>query len=156
VKIFTPEGKYLGEFGRRGDNEGEFHFPLTVKVSHDTVFVVDSFHFAVQAFDLDGNYLYSFGPTPVGMGAMARPRDIAIDSYGHLYITDAVRNNVQIYSKTGQLLLRFGEVGIQPGQFQLPAGICIDKQNYIYIADSVNKRIQVFRYLGEEKSSEDG
>ena len=118
---------------------------------NDTIYVVDAFHFAVQAFDIDGNFLFSFGPKKAGMGAMARPRDIALDSEGNIYITDAMRNNVQIYSSTGDLLLQFGEVGNAPGQFQLPAGIYIDKNDYIYIADSVNRRIQVFKYITAAK-----
>ena len=136
--------------GRRGDEKGEFHFPLTVALSRsgDTLYIVDSFHFAVQAFDLDGNYLFSFGPTKVGIGTMARPRDIAVDSDGHVYVTDAVRNNVQIYDSLGNLLLRFGTAGTGAGQFRLPAGICIDSEDTIYISDSVNGRIQVFKYVG--------
>jgi DNA-binding beta-propeller fold protein YncE len=148
VKVFTLDGQFVKEFGRRGDNQGEFHYPISIAISDaDTIYVVDALHFAVQAFDQDGNYLFSFGPSKVGIGTMARPRDIAIDPHGHLYVTDAIRNNVQIYSPTGELLLTFGGVGIAPGQFQLPAGICIDKNDYIYVADSINERIQVFKYL---------
>jgi DNA-binding beta-propeller fold protein YncE len=150
VKIFDRDGQLSGTIGQRGDERGQFHFPLTVAFgrSGDTLYIVDSFHFAVQAFDLDGNYLFSFGPTKVGMGTMARPRDIAIDSEGHVYVTDAVRNNVQIYDSQGNLLLRFGSAGTEAGQFRLPAGICIDDDDTIYISDSVNGRIQVFRYVG--------
>ncbi len=149
VKIFDRSGQYLGEFGGLGDERGEFHYPLTIAIRGGTIYVVDSFHFAVQAFDLDGNYLFSFGPTKVGMGTMARPRDIAIDSDNNIYITDAVRNNVQIYSAEGQLLLTVGEAGVYPGQFRLPAGIHNTKEGEIYIADSVNQRIQTFRYIAQ-------
>ncbi len=148
VVVYNKDGTYLKTIGKRGDEKGEFHYPMTVQMNkNDTVYVVDAFHFAVQAFDIDGNFLFSFGPKKVGMGAMARPRDIGIDSDGNIYITDAMRNNIQIYSSKGELLLRFGEVGNAPGQFQLPAGISIDKNDFIYIADSVNKRIQVFKYV---------
>ncbi len=150
VMVFDREGQLMTTIGRRGDEKGEFHFPLTVALSRsgDTLYIVDSFHFAVQAFDLDGNYLFSFGPTKVGIGTMARPRDIAVDSDGHVYVTDAVRNNVQIYDSLGNLLLRFGTAGTGAGQFRLPAGICIDSEDTIYISDSVNGRIQVFKYVG--------
>ncbi len=148
IVVYAKDGTYIKTIGKRGDEKGEFYYPMTVQISkNDTIYVVDAFHFAVQAFDIDGNFLFSFGPKKVGMGAMARPRDIALDSEGNIYITDAMRNNVQIYSSTGELLLQFGEVGNAPGKFQLPAGIYIDKNDYIYIADSVNKRIQVFKYL---------
>lgn len=143
-------GKLQRRIGRRGDNKGEFHAPTTIALSPDaeTIYVVDAFHFAVQALDRNGDYLFSFGPSKVGMGTMARPRDIALDSEGHIYVTDALRNNVQIYDNAGNLLLRFGGMGLGPGQFRLPAGISIDKSDVIYIADSVNGRIQMFKYLG--------
>jgi DNA-binding beta-propeller fold protein YncE len=150
VKMYGLDGTLLGTIGQRGDDEGEFHYPLTVAVSEsDTVYIVDSFHFAVQAFDPDGRFLFSFGPAQHTMGAMARPRDIAIDSDGHVYVTDALRNNVQVYNATGELLIRFGTTGLNAGQFRLPAGIAIDSENNIYVADSINRRIQVFRYVSE-------
>lgn len=150
LMVFDGQGNLTGTIGKRGDDKGEFHFPLTAAFSPsgDTLYIVDSFHFAVQAFDLDGNYLFNFGPTKVGVGTMARPRDIAVDSEGHIYVTDALRNNVQIYDSLGNLLLRFGTTGTGAGQFRLPAGICIDGKNNIYISDSVNGRIQVFKYVG--------
>lgn len=149
VKIFDPNGTCLGEIGRRGDEKGEFHFPLTVAVDKEgRVYIVDSFHFAVQAFDSTGEFLNSFGPGPTGgSSTMARPRDIAIDSDGHLYITDAVRNNIQIYSDQGELLMTFGSAGKSAGEFLLPAGIFIDNDDNIYISDSINRRIQMFKYL---------
>ena len=149
VKVFGRDGRKLYSFGGRGDEQGQFHYPVTVAVSDgDTVYVVDSFHFAVQAFDLDGNFLFSFGPTRAGIGKMARPRDIALDSEGRVYVSDATRNNVQMYTAAGEFLMAFGEGGLGPGQFRLPAGLYIDRRsNRIYVADSINKRVQLFRYL---------
>lgn len=149
VKIFSRNGTKLGEFGGRGDQQGEFHYPLGIAISpNDTIYVVDSFHFAVQAFDLNGNYLFSFGPQPTGTSEMARPRSIAFDSRLNLYVTDALNNNVQVYNDSGELLYRFGGLGYDPGKFRLPAGIFIEK-DLIYVSDSINNRIQIFRYMAE-------
>ncbi len=148
VKVFSlAVGEQVDSFGGRGDGRGEFYHPLGIVVARDTLYVVDSFHFAVQAFTPRGDYLFSFGPTSQGIGSMARPRSIAVDSDDHLYVTDALNNNVQMYDEQGRLLIRFGSVGASPGQFRLPAGICITKDDRIYVADSINRRIQEFRYL---------
>ncbi|RME26374.1 MAG: hypothetical protein D6800_06415, partial [Candidatus Zixiibacteriota bacterium] len=148
VVVFDRDGHKLFSFGKRGDEKGEFYYPVTVRVSRgDTVYVVDSFHFAVQAFSPDGTFLFSFGPIKAGGSKMARPRDIAIDSEDHLYITDANRNHVQVWSSQGKLLMTFGQFGSAPGEFRLPAGICI-LNDTIYVADSINRRVQLFRYLG--------
>lgn len=82
-------------------------------------------------------------------GDFALPRDVAVDSEGHLYVLDNQFENVQIFDDQGRLLMAFGEEGRGPGQFALPSGIAIDENDRIWIADTYNRRIQVFQYLKE-------
>ncbi len=43
VKIFTKDGQFIKAFGVRGDEKGEFYFPLTVAINQgDSVYIVDS------------------------------------------------------------------------------------------------------------------
>lgn len=152
VKVYNKQGQLERIIGKRGDEQGEFYYPMTIAMKNaDTLFVVDAFHFAVQAFDQSGNYLFSFGPRSESVGEMARPRDIALDSDNNIYITDAVRNNVQIYNDSGELLLKFGHSGVKNGEFRLPAGIFIDDNDNIYISDSINERIQIFKYISKNE-----
>jgi DNA-binding beta-propeller fold protein YncE len=152
VKIYSKDGQFIKAFGGRGDEKGEFYFPLTVAINQgDSVYIVDSFHFSVQVFDTDGNFLFNFGASQKKIGTLHRPRDKAIDSDNNIYITDALKNNVQIFDNAGRLLLKFGQSGINSGEFRLPAGISIDDENNIYIADSINERIQVFKYLSQSE-----
>jgi DNA-binding beta-propeller fold protein YncE len=149
VKQFDLSGNFLGEFGKRGDNQGEFYFPLGIALNNnDTIYVVDSFHFAVQAFDIEGNFLFSFGPIEQKVSRFARPRDIAINSENLLFVTDALNHNVQIFDRSGRFILEFGNAGLDEGQFRLPAGIFI-ADNEIYVSDSINRRIQIFDYIKE-------
>ena len=151
VKVFKLDGELIEEFGRRGDQRGDFYHPLGIHLLGDgRILVVDSFHFAVQILDTSGNYVDSFGPTRTGMGSLARPRDLDVDSDGNIYVTDALRNNVQVFDPTGKFQLAFGVPGFGEGQFRLPAGICITKDDRIFVVDSINNRIQIFRYLGME------
>lgn len=148
IHIFALDGRHLGHFGRRGDEQGEFYHPLGIAINAgDTIYVTDAFHFAVQAFDIEGNYLFSFGPKRRGIGTMARPRDVAVDPDGHVYVTDALKHEVQVYDRVGTYLFAIGSMGTGAGQFRLPAGIYINKSGRIYVADSINRRIQVFEYL---------
>jgi len=149
VRVFDLEGNFLYDFGGRGDERGEFYYPLGIAINgRDTVYVIDSFHFAVQAFDYRGDFLFSFGHSRAGVGRLARPRDIAIDSDNNLYITDALNNNVQVFNSRGEFLMEFGNLGYEHGQFRLPAGIFI-ADNDIYVSDSINKRIQKFKYIAD-------
>ncbi len=153
VKVFSPDGVLLGEFGKRGDQKGEFYHPLGITVNQDNeILVVDSFHFAVQVFDMEGNYRSSFGSTTKGLGSLARPRGIAVDADNQIYVTDALKNNVQIFDAQGRSLLAFGSRGLGPGQFRLPAGICVTADDRIFVVDSINMRIQEFKYVARKST----
>ena len=49
------------------------------------------------------------------------PRDIAIDSNGHLFITDTGNKRMVVYDEDGNYVSQFGSVGLEPGQFDEPS-----------------------------------
>jgi DNA-binding beta-propeller fold protein YncE len=150
IQVFQKDGKFLFEFGQRGNKEGEFNFPTNIFIDkNNKVYVSDSMNFRVQVFDKDGNFLSKFGEIGDILGKFARPKGIAVDSDGNIYVADAAFNNVQIFDQQGNLLLVFGTMGVGPGMFWLPAGMYIDDNNKIYVADQYNSRINIFQYLGD-------
>ncbi len=122
---------------------GLTHHPLT------GLAVADSMNFRVLTLMPDGFPQLIIGHKGDAAGDFALPRDVAVDSEGHLYVLDSQFENVQIFDEHGRLLMAFGEEGRGPGQFSLPSGITIDEQDRIWIADTYNRRIQVFQYLKE-------
>ena len=51
VQVFTPDGKYIGKWGRVGRGEGEFLDPYGIVIDgNDTIYVLDTGNFRVQAF----------------------------------------------------------------------------------------------------------
>ncbi|NIA12672.1 MAG: hypothetical protein GWP08_01235 [Nitrospiraceae bacterium] len=148
ITYFNPDGTFLGAFGERGNQAGQFNFPTHIATTPDgTIWVADSLNFRVQSFRPDGTFVHSFGNAGDGAGDFARPKGIGVDSGGRVYVADAAFENVQIFSPEGVLLLAFGGPGTGPGQFSLPAGLFVDSHNTIWVADSFNQRIQVFRLL---------
>jgi DNA-binding beta-propeller fold protein YncE len=149
LRIFSPQGAPIAEFGRRGARAGEFNFPGWVAAGrHGRIYVADSLNFRIQIFDAEGTSVGGFGTAGDSAGYFARPKGVAIDSRGHVYVVDALFDAVQIFDESGRLLLNFGERGTGPGQFWLPSGLTIDDRDFIYVADSYNRRVQVFRFLG--------
>ena len=60
IAIFDLDGKFLYEFGKKGDKQGEFNGVLGIKVSENQIFVIDSGNNRIQIFDLDGEIVDTF------------------------------------------------------------------------------------------------
>jgi len=152
VKVFSPAGALLFQFGGNGQADGKFLYPSNIAVDrrNGNVIVADTQNFRVQVFDRDGKFIRKFGEIGDVPGSFSRPKGVGVDSEGHIYITDAAFSNIQIFDENGQLLLYFGERGNIPGSFDLPAGMYIDAEDRIYVVDSLNSRVQVFQYLSEK------
>jgi DNA-binding beta-propeller fold protein YncE len=156
VAAFDPSGRRTARFGGRGADPGLFNFPTGIACAapnqESTLVVTDAMNFRVQRLTADGAPLSEFGRKGDGAGDFSLPRDVALDSQGHLYVLDNQFENVQVFNRDGQLLMAFGQEGDGPGQFNLPSGITIDARDRIWIADTRNRRIQVFQYLREDAS----
>ncbi len=148
VKVYSLDGKFLFEFGKRGIEDGEFNFPTNIAVDKEgKIYVVDTINARVEVFDAEGKFLWKFGSLGDSFGQFTRPKGIAIDSEGNIYVVDAAFNNFQIFNKEGKLLMHVGSLGTEPGNFWLPAGISIDSQDRIYVVDPANKRVQIFQLI---------
>lgn len=142
IKIFSPDGRFLKAWGKRGLNPGEFNFPTCISIDRNhRVYVGDSMNFRIQVFDGERNLLNSFGQAGDGTGFFSQIKGVAVDSEGHIYVTDAQFDVVQVFDIRGNFLLAFGESGSNWGEFQLPCGIFIDRFDNIYVADRLNQRI---------------
>lgn len=146
IVMFDLKGRYIGEFGQRGNGDGEFNFPIALAVSK-SLYVVDALNYRIQEFDSVGKALFKFGRQGNAGGSFSSPKSVALDSDGNIYVSDALMDNFQIFNKSGELLLVVGKQGDANGRFMSPGGIAIDRNNEIYIVDMLNKRVQIFQYL---------
>jgi DNA-binding beta-propeller fold protein YncE len=146
IVVLDLQGNFLGEFGQRGTEEGNFNYPVEI-AGRDTLCVVDALNYRIQLFTPEGKFLRMFGRQGNAIGCFASPKGVALDSDGDIYVTDALLDNLQIFNMRGQLLLSVGQRGTHDGEFLTPNGIAIDAQDRIYIVDTLNRRIQIFQYL---------
>ncbi|MFN4182723.1 MAG: NHL repeat-containing protein [bacterium] len=89
VLIYYPETRKLFSFGTMGlEKGGEFYTPTGICVDKQgRIFVADFSRNLVQAFDINGKFLFAIGPEQLGDPDFAEPRDVLVDSSGFLWIT---------------------------------------------------------------------
>jgi len=146
ISMFDRSGTFLGSFGHRGTEDGEFNYPVQL-AANNSLYVVDGLNYRIQKFDFGWNHTLTFGSQGTVAGKFSSPKGIALDSDSDIYVTDALMDNFQIFNPAGQLLLVVGRKGVGDGEFMSPGGITIDASDKIYIVETLNKRIQIFQYL---------
>ena len=152
LSIGTNAGdeEIVGEFGERGDAEGQFIWPAGIAVdSQQNVFVTDEWLNRVSVFTPEGDFLRMFGTAGIGDGQFNRPSGIAIDGNDEIYVVDTLNHRVQKLSNDGRYITEWGSLGADAGQLNSPWGITTDEQGFVYVADHKNHRIQKFSGQGE-------
>jgi DNA-binding beta-propeller fold protein YncE len=148
IHVYDPSGAKRFQFGKRGDQAGEFNFPTHLTFNRKgELYVTDTMNFRVQVFDKKHQPIARFGSLGDRLGEFSKPKGIALDEQDNVYIVDSHFDHLLVYDKKGRFLLPIGGNGTGPGLFNLPTGVTIS-QHYIYIIDSYNRRVQILKRLG--------
>lgn len=164
IQQFTPQGKLIRLWGRKGKAPGEFDTPrgLTVDV-FGNVWVADHTNQRVQKFSHDGKLLGVFGAnggdgTAGGApGEFFEPRGLSSDAEGNIYVAEMVNHRVQVLRNDGSYLRAwgkngiggYGQVGSAYGEFSLPYQTAVDADGLVWVTDTDNERVQVFTREGQ-------
>ena len=156
VHIFDPQNQHVSYFGTHGgalsSDPGKFVRPSGIEInSTGHVFVVEQNNHRVQILGPSGNYLDHFGGDGSGTrgagsgdGQFREPRDIAINSTGHIYVADADNKRIQIFDPSGNYVDQFNSAGVGNGEFDRLRTIAIDSDDNVYVGDiGKNKRVNV-------------
>lgn len=138
VVVYSKEGRYLKEWGKKGKGDGEFHLPHAICLDgRGRIYVGDRENDRVQLFDPEGKFLASWpqGGAPFGLGLAKDDR---------LFVADGRAHRVTVLDPTGKPLTHWGQEGTGPGQFLLPHAVCLDSHGDIYVAEINSKRVQKF------------
>lgn len=83
VMKFTPDGKFIKQWGGHGSAPGQFEVPHTLAFdSQGRLFVGDRANNRIQIFDQDGNFIAQWKQ-------FSRPSGIFIDAHDVIYVTDS-------------------------------------------------------------------
>jgi DNA-binding beta-propeller fold protein YncE len=98
VVEFTREGRFVRQFGERGDRFGQFDKPKGLAAdTFGNVYVVDSFFSAVQIFNHDAQLLLFFGGPGDSPGFLANPAGLAIDGQNRIYVANGLNFRIDVY-----------------------------------------------------------
>ena len=138
VKKFDTNGKFLLQFGSKGNGDGELNGPYGVTTHTDKVYVADFYNNRISVFQAEGHFCFSFGSDH-----LAGPQDVAISTDDELlFVTDNSNHKICIFTLDGRYVKEFGQQGHCEGQLNLPLGITTWNRK-ILVSDK-NHRISIF------------
>ena len=157
VFIYDVEGSFIGQWGKYGNNEGEFSGPSGIAIdSKDNLYVVDQYNHRIQKFTKDGKYITSWGQIGNKPGEFNMPWGICVDAEDNIYVADWRNDRIQKFTKDGKYITSYGKTGSGKGELVRPSDVAVDSKGMIYISDWGNERVVVINQNGEYISSERG
>ncbi|WP_240911470.1 NHL repeat-containing protein [Paludisphaera soli] len=146
IQVFSPEGKWLRQWGGHGYEPGEFLRPRAMAIDEaDRIYVADSCNHRIQVFDVEGNLLRAWGTRGAGPGQMSYPYDLSLTPDGNLIVCEYGNSRVQKFTREGEPLAIWGRAGRGHGELNNPWALAVDSQGEVSVIDSNNHRVQRFR-----------
>lgn len=170
IAMYDAAGKLLREWGRKGEDDGEFNEPGGLAIEADgSLLVADQCNHRMQRFTPDGRFLAKWGAhgnEPGQFGGKGKqgmrfggPHFVAVDGEGLIWTTEGANGRIQQFAKDGKPLLHWGDNSTAPGGFggrekakrnalPGPIAIVVDAQQRVWVSAS-NSRVQVFAKNGD-------
>lgn len=148
---FSKEGKYLFEWGKKGNLQGEFIIPHGIDLDSDgNVYVADRENNRMQIFDGKGKFLKEWkneDDLPVySLSIDQKNKHILTTDYNEILYTIPKGSNVRVFDDSLKLLTCFGRSGSYNGPVCRYHDITVDREGNIYVSDILGNRIQKFNF----------
>jgi hypothetical protein len=146
IQKFTPEGKFILQWGGHGSEPGQFIRPQKMAVDKDDrIWVADACNHRIQVFNSEGRLLKIWGKEGSRPGELYYPYDLLLAPDGTVYICEFGNHRVQRFTRDGKSLGCWGGEGREPGRLYNPWALVRDSQGLIYVLDTNNHRVQVVK-----------
>jgi DNA-binding beta-propeller fold protein YncE len=143
IKIFDPEGGFLGGWGGRGSGTFGLREPCGVAIRGEDVYIADTWNGRIQLFTISGEWKAT-------AGQLYGPRGIAVAAEdGTVWVADTGNKRIAVYDRFLKPIRTIGKLGSGPLEFSDPVGIAVGPSGSIHVADAGNGRIQVLDAKGE-------
>jgi DNA-binding beta-propeller fold protein YncE len=138
-------GKLLGHIGAGAEPGASLLGPRDVLVdaAAQRLWVADTLHNRVQAYDLDGRHLGSFGGLTEDAQRVNAPVALALDAQRRLHVLDRAERRVQVFDAQGRHVRAYGSP-----QWLAPSSLALDLQGRAYVADPVDGAVHLLDAQG--------
>jgi DNA-binding beta-propeller fold protein YncE len=150
VVKFSKEGKYIFEWGKKGNKPGEFNTPHGIDLDlQGNVYVADRDNNRIQKFDANGTFLKEWkNDSAVQLYSLTIDKannDLFAIDYSTILDTIIKGSDIIQFDSSLNFLTRFGRTGLYEGPVCRYHDIVIDNQGNLYVGDILGNRIQKFK-----------
>jgi uncharacterized protein (TIGR03663 family) len=157
IVMTDSNGKFLGQWGSKGGDVGQFNEPIGIGVDgQGRVYVGDTWNGRVQVFERGPDK--NINPVPSVTWPMAgwQPNTyddpyLTVSKSGDVYASMPSRNQVLAMDQRGAVKLRWGGKGLDNASFTLPSGLAVGPDGKVYVVDRGNNRVMEFELPGAPK-----
>lgn len=148
IQKFSPERKFLFQWGGHGNAPGQFARPQGLALDEqDHVWVADACNDRIQVFDATGGearLVAVWGRQGTQPGQLRYPYDLWLDG-PHVYVAEFGNHRVQKFTRDGRFVAAWGVHGRRRGELYQPWALVMDSQRRLHILDTYNHRVQRIR-----------
>ena len=147
---FSPTGKYLFQWGKKGNKESEFEIPHGICLNKEgNVFVADRENCRIQEFDSNGIFIKQFNDQSFGNICAVNYNNTqsklyAVDDFSFLKVKHR-GSDLIIFNTGGNIQTRFGRSGSYKGNICWYHDLAVDNEECIYTCDILGNTIQKFK-----------
>eukprot|EP00002_Diphylleia_rotans_P026850 TRINITY_DN5370_c0_g2_i1.p1 TRINITY_DN5370_c0_g2~~TRINITY_DN5370_c0_g2_i1.p1 ORF type:complete len:439 (+),score=78.63 TRINITY_DN5370_c0_g2_i1:48-1364(+) len=106
IQVFTPEFEFIRTIGSRGNQNGEFFYPVAICFTPEGDLVVsEHMNHRIQKLRTDGTSLWTVGTLGNGNAQFCNHYGLTIDRHGFIYVSDWANGRIQKFSPDGAVLL---------------------------------------------------
>ena len=146
IQKFTPEGKFLLQWGGHGSKPGQFIRPQKMTFDeHDHLWVTDACNHRIQVFDTAGKLLQVWGKEGSGPGELYYPYDLAWPRT--IRSTSASSATIACRSSPGRAArwAASARKAAATDSSTIPGRWVRDSRGMVYVLDTNNHRVQVVK-----------
>lgn len=149
---FSKEGKYIFEWGKKGNKPGEFNTPHGIDLDlQGNIYVADRDNNRIQKFDNNGIFLKEWkNDTAIQLYSLSIDKtDNNLFAIDYLTLSDTLIKGSDIIQFDSSLNFsnRLGRTGSYSGPPCRYHDIAIDSKSNIYVGDILGNRIQKFKKI---------
>jgi hypothetical protein len=137
VQKFDNRGRFILQFGKKGEYEGELNNPTGIAVSGSKVYVTDTGNKRLALFDESGNFLENRGVEGVDS-----PRGIT--GHGNRLLISDSKNGLIIYDTESSTSTLFNSWEGELGRFGRLTSAVVDRDGYLYGLDNHFEAVMLF------------